>query len=65
MKHRIVHVLQKYALNPPIQLLFALGVAPPGYALLETVRRKTGKKQRTPVGDGLVGYQFWLWRSMA
>ena len=25
MKHRIVHFLQKYLLNPPIKLLFAIG----------------------------------------
>jgi len=37
MKHQIVHALQKYVLNPPIELLFAMGVAPPGYALLETI----------------------------
>jgi len=30
MKHRNVHALQKYLLNPPIKLLFAVGVAPPG-----------------------------------
>jgi deazaflavin-dependent oxidoreductase (nitroreductase family) len=60
MKHLIVHTLQKYVLNPPIKLLFAMGVAPPGYALLETTGRKTGKARRTPVGDGWVGYQFWL-----
>src|SRR2546422_4429963 len=60
MKHRIVHLLQKYLLNPPIKILFAIGIAPPGYALLETVGRRTGKPRRTPVGDGLVGYQFWL-----
>ena len=60
MKHRIVHALQKYLLNPPIKLLFAMGVAPPGYALLETTGRTTGKARRTPVGDGRVGYQFWL-----
>jgi deazaflavin-dependent oxidoreductase (nitroreductase family) len=52
--------LQKYVLNPPIKLLFAAGIAPPGYALLETIGRKTGKARRTPVGDGLIGYQFWL-----
>ena len=39
MKHRIVHLLQKHLLNPPIKLLFAIGVAPPGYALLETTGR--------------------------
>jgi deazaflavin-dependent oxidoreductase (nitroreductase family) len=60
MKHSIVHFLQKYLLNPPIKLLFAIGVAPPGYALLETTGRKTGKLRRTPVGNGLVGEQFWI-----
>jgi deazaflavin-dependent oxidoreductase (nitroreductase family) len=60
MKHRVVHFLQKYLLNPPIKLLFAIGLAPPGYALLETTGRKTGKPRRTPVGNGLVGGQFWV-----
>src|SRR5215471_7112939 len=60
MKRRIVHLLQKYLFNPPIKLLFALGTVRPGYALLETVGRKTGKPRRTPVGDGRVGAQFWL-----
>ena len=60
MKHRIVHLLQKYFLNPPVKFLFAIGVARPGYALLETIGRKTGKPRRTPVGDGRVGNQFWL-----
>jgi len=40
--------------------LFALGIAPPGYALLETIGRKTGKPRRTPVGDGRVGDQLWI-----
>jgi deazaflavin-dependent oxidoreductase (nitroreductase family) len=60
MKHRIVHALQKYLLNPPIKLLFAMNVAPPGYALLETIGRKTGKARRTPVGDARVGNRFWI-----
>ena len=60
MKYQIVRALQKYVLNPPIKLLFALGVALPGYALLETIGRKTGKPRRNPVGDGRVGTQFWL-----
>jgi deazaflavin-dependent oxidoreductase (nitroreductase family) len=60
MKRQIVHALQKYLLNPPIKLLFAAGIVPPGYALLETLGRKTGKPRRTPVGDGRVGNQFWL-----
>lgn len=60
MKRRIVHALQKYVLNVPIKLLFAAGIVPPGYALLETIGRKTAKPRRTPVGDGRVGNQFWL-----
>ena len=60
MKHRIVHFLQKYLLNPPIKLLFAIGIVLPGYALLETTGRKTGKSRRTPVGNGLVGVHFWI-----
>ena len=60
MKHLFVHLLQKYVLNPPVKLFFALGIVPPGYALLETIGRKTGKPRRTPVGDGRVGQQFWL-----
>jgi deazaflavin-dependent oxidoreductase (nitroreductase family) len=60
MKHRIVHALQKYLLNPPIKLALALSLPLPGYALLETRGRKTGKLRRTPVGDGRIGNQFWL-----
>ena len=40
--------------------LFAIGVAQPGRALLETTGRKTGKPRRIPVGIGLVGQQFWI-----
>src|SRR5437588_1767299 len=60
MKHRIVHLLQKYFLNPPIKFLLAIGIAPPGYALLETIGRKSGKPRRTPVGNGRVNDQFWI-----
>jgi len=60
LKHRIVHTLQKYLLNPPIKLALAMGLPLPGYALLETTGRKTGKPRRTPVGDGRIGNQFWL-----
>jgi deazaflavin-dependent oxidoreductase (nitroreductase family) len=60
MKHQIVYRLQKYVLNPPIKLAFAIGVVLPGYAILETIGRKSGKPRRTPVGDGRVGNEFWL-----
>jgi deazaflavin-dependent oxidoreductase (nitroreductase family) len=60
MKHQIVRALQKYVLNPPIRLLFAIGIVPPGYALLETIGRKTGKARRTPVCDARVGDRLWI-----
>jgi deazaflavin-dependent oxidoreductase (nitroreductase family) len=60
MKQQIVHMLQKYVLNPPIKLLFAMGIVPPGYALLETTGRTTEKARRTPVGDARVGDRFWI-----
>jgi deazaflavin-dependent oxidoreductase (nitroreductase family) len=60
MKHGIVHTLQKFLLNPPIKFALAMGLPLPGYALLETTGRKSGKSRRTPVGDGRIGNQFWL-----
>jgi deazaflavin-dependent oxidoreductase (nitroreductase family) len=61
MKYRIVRLLQKYLFNPPVKLLFAIGLAAPGRAILETTGRKTGKPRRTPVGGvGRVGDQFWI-----
>ena len=60
MKYQIVHFLQKFVFNPFNKLLFALGIAPPGSALLETIGRKTGKPRRIPVGDGRVGDRRWL-----
>jgi deazaflavin-dependent oxidoreductase (nitroreductase family) len=60
VKQRIVHVTQKYVLNPPVKLVFALGLAMPGRALLETIGRKSGKPRRVPVGNGRVGQEFWL-----
>lgn len=41
-------------------MLFAVGVVPAGYALLETIGRKSGKPRRTPVGNGRVGNEFWI-----
>jgi len=43
-----------------IKIGLAAGLPLPGYALLETKGRKTGKPRRTPVGDGRIGNQFWL-----
>ncbi|MHB8659696.1 MAG: nitroreductase/quinone reductase family protein [Solirubrobacteraceae bacterium] len=60
VKLAVVRALQRRVLNPPLKLLFELGLVPPGYALLETVGRRSGQPRRTPVGDGLVGDTFWI-----
>src|SRR5207302_11233216 len=60
MKRQIVPLMQKFVLNPPIKLSFALGIVPPGCAPLETIGRATGKPRRTAVGNGRGGQQFWL-----
>ncbi len=59
-KRQAVRAFQRYGLNPPTRLLFALGLAPPGFALLETIGRVSGKPRRNPVGDGLEGNTFWI-----
>ena len=60
MKHRIVHTLQKYVFNPPVKALFAAGLVPLSFALLETIGRTSGLPRTTPVGNGLVGDTFWI-----
>jgi len=60
VKLRLVRLLQKHLLNPPIRAAFAVGLVSPGHALLETTGRRTGRPRTTPVGDGLVGDTFWI-----
>jgi deazaflavin-dependent oxidoreductase (nitroreductase family) len=60
MKRRIVHAFQKYLLNPPLKLAFRRGLVPPGWALLETIGRTTGRPRQTPVGDGRIGETLWV-----
>jgi deazaflavin-dependent oxidoreductase (nitroreductase family) len=60
MKYQLVHALQKYLFNPPLKFVLAVSLAVPGYAVLETIGRKSGKPRRAPVGDGRVDKQFWL-----
>jgi hypothetical protein len=49
MKHRIVHTLQKYLLNPPIKLALAMGLP------LPDMRRS--KRQDQPPNDLIQGYE--------
>ena len=62
VKRRLVRLMQKYIVNPPVKAALALGVAPPTHVLLETVGRTTGEPRRNPVGNGLAddGRTFWI-----
>jgi deazaflavin-dependent oxidoreductase (nitroreductase family) len=59
-KYRAVTFVQKRLLNPVVRPLLERGVRIPGYAVVETVGRKSGLPRRTPVGDGLDGDTFWI-----
>jgi deazaflavin-dependent oxidoreductase (nitroreductase family) len=52
--------VQRSLINPLDRLAFALGIPPPGDALLETTGRRTGQPRVTPVCDGLEGETFWI-----
>ncbi len=59
-KRRIATALSRYLVNPPVRALFRLGSRAPGTAILETIGRRSGKRRRTPVTDGLDGSVFWI-----
>ena len=56
-KRRIVTLVQKYALNPVTKLV--AGIIP-GWVLLETTGRRSGKPRRTTVGGTRDGDTFWI-----
>jgi deazaflavin-dependent oxidoreductase (nitroreductase family) len=60
MKHRLVHLLQKFVANPPTRAALAVGLLPPPYALLEVTGRKTGKPRTVPVGAAVDGDTVWI-----
>lgn len=59
-KYRAVTWVQKRLLNPVVRGVLDRGVPIPGYALLETTGRTSGRRRTTPVGDGLRGSTFWI-----
>lgn len=59
-KYRVVNFVQKRVFNPVVRTALERGLRVPGYAVLETVGRKSGLPRRTPVGDGLDGGTFWI-----
>jgi deazaflavin-dependent oxidoreductase (nitroreductase family) len=60
VKLEAVRAVQRHLLNPPVRTMFGFGLIPPGYALLETIGRKSGLPRQTPVGDGLIDDTFWI-----
>jgi len=52
--------VQNRVINPLVGGLIDRGLAPPTYALIETVGRRTGRHRRLPVANGLDGDTFWL-----
>lgn len=43
-----------------MRLLLAVGINPPGLAILETRGHLSGKARRVPVGNGRMGDSFWI-----
>jgi deazaflavin-dependent oxidoreductase (nitroreductase family) len=58
-KRRFTTALARYLVNPLVAAAVRIGLLP-GWALLETTGRKTGRPRRTPVGNGLVDGTFWI-----
>jgi deazaflavin-dependent oxidoreductase (nitroreductase family) len=59
-RRRYAKALARFAFNPLVRALDAVGAPTPGTALLETVGRRSGKVRRTPVTNGLDGETFWI-----
>ncbi|HEX6206976.1 MAG TPA: nitroreductase/quinone reductase family protein [Actinomycetota bacterium] len=57
MKRRVVNALAKHVANPVMRRLAG---RIPGWALLETTGRRSGRAHQIPVGDGLRGDAFWI-----
>ncbi len=58
-KRRLTTALAKYLFNPLVKAGVAAGVLR-GWAILETTGRRSGRRRRTPVGNGLQGDTFWI-----
>src|SRR5437763_804384 len=60
LKRRASKVASVRLLNPVVVRLLEAGLVPRGWALLETIGRRSGEPRRVPVGDGLRGERFWI-----
>ena len=60
LKRTLSTALARHVVNPIVRAALDRGIAPRGYALLETTGRRTGLPRRTPVGNGTDGDTFWI-----
>jgi deazaflavin-dependent oxidoreductase (nitroreductase family) len=60
LRRRVSRFLSVRLLNPLMRRALEGGVAPRGWALLETTGRRSGEPRRVPVGNGLRGEHFWI-----
>ncbi len=58
-KRKRTRLLQRYVLNPPVKLAVWTGLVP-GYVLVETVGRRSGKRRRNVVGMHVDGDTGWV-----
>lgn len=58
-KRQVVRAVQRYLLNPPAKAVVWSGLVP-GYALIETVGRRTGRRRRTVVGVNRARDHVWI-----
>ncbi len=59
-KRRVLRTFTNRAVNPIVRPLVERGPLDPGWALLETRGRTTGKARVVPLGNGLRGDTFWI-----
>lgn len=59
-KRRVLRTFTNRAVNPVVRPLVERGALDPGWALLETTGRSSGRPRRVPVGNGLRGDVFWI-----
>ena len=58
--YRALRSIQRFVIEPPVRLVWRLGLAPPGDAQLETTGRHTGERHVARVCNGLVGDTVWV-----
>lgn len=56
-KRTLTNTIARYVVNPIVSLVAGYV---PWWALLETRGRKSGRRVRNPVGNGLDGNTFWI-----